>query len=75
MYRLSLESKEFGKPDKEVTDKLKAMAEDLAWKKLQRITTTAALEALKGMSADGRLDNIQGLMQQVVNKAVSDFRT
>jgi hypothetical protein len=50
------------------------MGEVVAWKKLQRITTTAALESLKGLAAGGRLDDIQGLAQQVVRKAVDDFR-
>jgi len=74
MNQLSRESKDFVKPDKEVTDRLKAMTEVAGWKKLQRITTTAALESLKMLAADGRLDDTQGLAQQIVKKAVDDFK-
>ena len=74
MNQLSRESKDFGKIDKEFTDRLKAMAEVVAWKKLHRLTTTAALEAMRGLSADGGFDDVQGSAQQVVKKAVNDFK-
>jgi hypothetical protein len=74
MEQLSRESKEFGKIDKEVTDRLKALAEVVAWKKLQRLTTTAALEAMKRLSEDGGLDDVKGSAHQVVKKAVNDFK-
>lgn len=73
MEQLSREDKDLGRPDREVNDRLKAIAEDVAWKKLIDIPKTAALETLKDSSAGEHFNDIRESMKQIVKKAINNF--
>jgi hypothetical protein len=75
MNQLSRESTGIGKPDQETIDRVRAIGEGVAWKKLQRMTTAGVFDSLKELAANGQLDGSQGLVQQVVKKAVDDFQS